>query len=206
MRSTFKRSNSMLLTALAAIVLLCSCMPVYSIHPFFTAKDMVFDPALLGNWYEPDDNGNKGSVVIEEMDFDGKSGYEIALHGITDKPSVPELSEKFDARLFQLGGTRFLDLVQSDLRSGEEQLLVMALPAHIIAEVSLEGDALRLHFLDDEWVTKNLKSGAVSVAHEVEDGTPVLTAPTADLQQLLLAHANDEKAFSFDVGPFQRKM
>jgi len=205
MRSTFKRSNSMLLTALAAIALLCSCMPVYSIHPFFTGKDMVFDPALLGTWFDADDTEDRGVVVIEQMDFDGQPGYEITLRGITKETSAPELAEKFDARLFQLGGSQFLDVVQSDLLSGDEQIGVFAMPVHMIAKVSLEQDALTLHFLDDEWTTRSIESGDVSIAHETEGGTPVLTAQTTELEKLILDHADDKDAFSFDVGPLQRK-
>lgn len=191
--------------AVVAVALLVSCMPAYSVHPYFTEKDLIFDPSLVGTWYSQDDENQRGAVVIEQMDFNGKPGYEISLTNITDKPATPEINQKFDARLFKLGGEQFLDVVQSDLRSGDDQIAVLAMPVHMLAKVSLQEDSLTFWFLDDEWLKKSLESGQTSTAHEIEDDTPVLTAPTADLQKFVLDHANEEKAFSFEAGPFQRK-
>ena len=85
-------------------------------------------------------------------------------------------------------------------------MTVVILPLYMVAQVTVDENHLSFDFLDDEWVKKKLATGAISVAHEQsDDGTPVLTASTADLQQLILHHADDKEAFSVRIGNFQRK-
>jgi hypothetical protein len=206
-RSVSRRSNSLSLTALAAVIallLLSSCVPAFSVHPFFTEKDLTFDRALLGTWIDPTEKNARGGLVIEEMSINGRPAYSFTME-VTDKPAMPKLTEGYDGSLFVLGGQKFLDVIESGLHSGDEAVTVLAMPAHMIAKVSLEGDSLKLSFLDDEWLKKNLEDGTIPLRHEIEADTPLLTAETADLQKFVLNHMADEKAFSFEVGPLQRK-
>lgn len=207
-RNTSKRPNSLLPTALAAttiaLLLLSSCVPAFSVHPFFTEKDLTFDRSLLGTWIDPTGKNERGGLVIEEVSINGRPAYSLTAE-VTDKPAVPKLTEEYEGSLFKLGGQQFLDVIYSQLRSGDESVTVLAMPVHTIARVSLEGDTLSLSFLDDEWLKKNLEDGTVPLRHEIESDAPLLTAETADLQTFVLNHWADQKAFSFEIGPLQRK-
>ena len=44
--------NRNLIATLGIAALLCSCIP--SVNPFYTARDVVSDPRLLGAWQEKD--------------------------------------------------------------------------------------------------------------------------------------------------------
>jgi len=64
--------------------------------------------------------------------------------------------------------------------------------------MSDDGQTLSLIHLDDDWVTKEIESGRLAIAHQMVDDnskTAVLTADTADLQRLVLDHWNDSGAF-----------
>lgn len=47
------KTRSTLLIAFAALILAECFVP--SLHPFYTDKDLVFDPALVGTWGETND-------------------------------------------------------------------------------------------------------------------------------------------------------
>jgi hypothetical protein len=61
------------------------------------------------------------------------------------------------------------------------------------------GRTLTLAALDDDWLKSAIDQGDVAIAHSPSDRDNkeiVITAPSSDLQQLVLDHAADQKAFS----------
>lgn len=187
----------------AALVLLSSCVPVLSMHPFFTEKDLTFDPHLLGTWFDPADKDSQGTITFERVAEDGHDAYSITL---ADPSKKPVEKDTFEAHLFNLDGHLFLDVVQTKVYAGDDDLLVLEVPAHMLGRVSFDGDVLNLTFLNDDWVRKNLENGKFSVRHESgDDGTPLLTASTSELQRFALDHVSDNEAFSVDVKNLHRK-
>ena len=173
------------------LALLLSCTPVFSIHPLSSGKDIVFEPQLVVTWFDPEDATDTGVFVIEKL---GDDAYKIAL---TDSKKNSTDTDSFQAHLVKLEDHLFLDAVQSDFRKAGEDVVVFEVPAHMIARISLDGDILNLKFLGADWVQKSLKAGAISIRHEdQDDGTPVLTAGTTELQKFVLDHVNDDDAFS----------
>jgi hypothetical protein len=186
--------------ALAALVVLTSCLPVYSLHPFYSDKDVVFEPKLLGTWFDPTENGSPGVFVFERLN---NNAYKITLGDPSTKPSVVL---KLDARLVKLNGHLFIDVVQSGFEVEGEDQLPLTIPGHMIGRVTLENDVLTMSFLEDDWTQKALQTGTVSIRHEdLDDGTPVLTAGTPELQKVILEIANDEHAFAVSFNKLQRK-
>src|SRR5258708_10100082 len=95
---------------LFAILFICGCAPVDSLNPLYTAKDVVYDGALAGEWMSTDPNQTDKDVMkIVEMAYahdradENIDGYEITLGGGT-----------FRARLVEIQGHRFLDLVPQE--------------------------------------------------------------------------------------------
>ena len=88
------------ITALLIIgiaVLASSCAP--SLHPLYTDKDLIFEPALLGEWVEakPD---SKSTLTFSKT---GDKEYKLRSGDPGDKQSI------FIARLVKLGDKLFLD-------------------------------------------------------------------------------------------------
>ena len=156
------------------------CVP--SLHPLFTEKTLIFDPALLGNWGN-EDQGDKWSFIRS-----GENGYAVEY-------TQEGEARKFEAHLVQLGKFRFLDLLPGDLEAKNELYKVHFIPAHTGSRVWIEGDVLRIALMDDTWLKSVLSAKPGSVAHENLGDLIVLTAPTPKLQEFFSKFAEDEGAF-----------
>jgi hypothetical protein len=185
---------------LMAVLLLCllaACGPVLSIHPLYTDKDAVFDPALVGTWVDPHDSSS-APIIFERS---SNNSYK-AITRLDKDTSVDQI---FEAHLVKLNGRLFLDAVQTKNRiSGQEEDMGIAVPGHMFARVSIEGDSLRLDLLDQDWIKDQLATGKTSIGHEEVDGDIVLTASTSKLQEFIVEHAGDKGAFE-QSAPLQRK-
>jgi len=183
--------------AMAACVLSC----VWSLQPLFEKSDLVFEPGLVGIWKTTD---NADTWTFERTK--NSNEYVLVYHQAEFEPNSPFLGQKsvagdtvrFEARLGGLGGHLFLDLIPE--KDGNPQVHNdlfnwHLIRAHTICRVWLEKNELRLGWLDEDWLEKALQSGEVKIAYaQAEDGI-VVTAPTKELQQLVLKYAEDEKAF-----------
>lgn len=182
---------------IVALIFLCSCGPVFSIHALYTASDTFFEPRLLGTWLDPKD-AKQPPIVFER---DGTAAYRISMVDSTNT----SVTETYEAHVVKLGGQLFIDVVQSDVKDANGSLDVFQVPGHILGRVSLGENDLTIHFLDEDWMKAGLQAGSISIPHEMlDDGAPILTASTAELQKFVLDHA-EEKAFSVEMGPLQRR-
>lgn len=77
----FIKARKAFLSTVAVLLLslLGACGPVLSIHPLYTDKDVVFDPALLGSWIDPTDK--TGSPLVFEGG--GSNSYKRACASAT---------------------------------------------------------------------------------------------------------------------------
>jgi len=98
------------LLLLAGLLLLTGCVPVDSLNPLYTDKDLAFDESLLGSWVGPD-KGEEGGLEILARDQDGKKSYLMVM---TDKNKDLKVFKKtiYHAQLVKLNGHSFLDVVQ----------------------------------------------------------------------------------------------
>jgi hypothetical protein len=158
------------------------------------------DSHLLGTWFEPPSSDDHSVITFERLNTDA---YTVS---ITDPTKQPSPVETYEAHLVQLNGRLFIDVVQSDIKVGDDNALVLAVAGHMFGRISLGEDGLKMSFLDDEWIEKALQSEIISVPHETsDDGRPVLTATTAELQRIVLSSVDDDKAFSIEVGPLEHR-
>jgi hypothetical protein len=98
------------LLLLAGLLLLTGCVPVDSLNPLYTDKDLAFDESLLGSWVGPD-KGEEGGLEILAREQDGKKSYLLVM---TDKNKDLKIFKKtvYQARLVELNKHLFLDVVQ----------------------------------------------------------------------------------------------
>jgi len=182
MRNFLKTS----VVTLAALVL-TSCAP--SLHPFYTDKDIVFNDALLGAWVN--ESGDKCMFTKS-----GDNHYDFLF--------VDDGSSRFEARLIELGGVRFLDLYPKTQVKNNDLCPVNFVPAHTLALLTISKDSISIAMMDVEWLKKLSDQNRLDLAHErLADAAIVLTAPTRELQTFVMKHAHDKEAFD-GADVFQR--
>ena len=100
--------NKKHLVFLALLACLTGCVPVDSLNPLYTDKDVVFDESLLGEWVGMDPSETGGMKFIKE----GDNAYVIVS---TDTDANGEQKNTFyDARLLNISGQKFLDVQQHE--------------------------------------------------------------------------------------------
>jgi hypothetical protein len=181
-----KKSN-LLAMAGATILLLPGCV-VTSVCPFYTAKDLVSEPALVGDWIKEGKDANHEVWKYE------KSG-DLACRFTLIEPSKATVME---AHAFELQGQLFLDIA-----SIEQDIHVI--PPHYLLKVSQLTPTLRLSQLDHDWLKKLLGKDRAILPHhlvgnpdEPDELRVVLTAETPELQKFILEHLKTKEAWKDD--------
>ncbi len=165
--------------------LLTACIP--SVNPFYTVKDVHFDPGLLGEWQQKADD--KETWKFERGD---DQNYKLT---VTEKENKRGTC---DAVLFKLKNELFLDIIPNDCNYAEQQAeLVSAsmFPGHLLARVSLSGSKLKLAFFDFDWLEKYLQAHPSALGHHAEAKRILLTAGTPELQRFVLQHLGEGELF-----------
>jgi hypothetical protein len=179
---------------LAPVLLLSGCVP--SIHPFYTEKDLVFEPALVGTWVPSD---SKDTWTFEK---EGDKAYQVTVLE-EGKPG------KFQGHLLKLGDHLFLDLFPKPMEEKQCENISAFwafhfVPAHTCSRLQIKGDSLEIAFMDPDALDQKIKQGETQIGHERIEDTTVLTAPTQDLQALVLKYAEGTQLFG-EPGHLQRQ-
>lgn len=177
-----------------SLFFLAGCV-VNSIYPFYTAKDLTFDPALLGAWTSPDTtNDIKETWTFEKI---AAQTYKLTLTSSSE-------TNEFDTHLFTLAGERFLDNLS-------RTRMAYQTPHHFLLRIKSPGLRLELQLMDYEWLGKLLEKEPKTLRHVIvpkegaettEGGQLTLTADTADLQKFIRKHLKNTNAW---VAPFELK-
>ncbi|HUC85371.1 MAG TPA: hypothetical protein VL970_09285 [Candidatus Acidoferrales bacterium] len=173
-----------LAAAVTGLSLMAGCI-VLSVYPFYTKRDLLFDPALAGRWAD----ARQSNAFWQFADLAEKS-YLVTT---TDEHDT----NCFEAHLFQLKQYQFLDLLTTN--RGEFEM-----PMHLISKVARADTNLSLQFMDFGWLAGLLETNPAVLRHIVVPTEPgntnnnmvYLTADTKDLQKFLLKHAEDTNAFN----------
>ena len=180
----------------AGMICLSNCTP--SLHPLYGEKDTVFDPGLIGKWGEAEDKTNEETWQFEKF---GDNAYTLILNETNKKAR-----SVFRVHLVRLGSRTFFDaILQNRFVDGVEVDESDLIPPHWFGRLSRQGDSLNCALLDADWLKQAIAANRVRVRHEMlSDGAIILTAPTKELQSLVLKLADDEKAFPWGE-PLVRK-
>lgn len=180
-----KITYGLLATSLVALV---GCV-VTSVYPFYTASDVVSDPALVGTWAE----AGETNVAEKNWQFAAGQGqaYQLTVRDTAEKTG-------FTAHLFSLHGRRYLDVLPA---KREDDFI----PPHYLLAVSrLDGAALELSLMNYDWLKELVKTNPAAIRHvwvdreaqQPDSGKLVLTADTAELQRFILEHRDNTNAFA----------
>ena len=172
---------------LAACVGLFGCIP--SLNPLYTAKDLVFDGALVERWAEKSDSKDAWTFVRRDA-----TSYSLTITEGTK-------SSRLVAHLLQLGQHRFLDLCADNdgleqMEQCEDFFKASLIRGHLFLKVTQVQPMLRMSLLDGDWLEKMLKTKPRTLSHlEMEGGGYALTASTKELQRFVIRYADTESAW-----------
>jgi len=180
-----------LIAIAGAAVLLSACIP--SVNPFYTAKDVTYDPRLIGTWGEPGKTNESWC-----FEADGTNRYTLTVTEENDK------SAKFSAVLFKLKGQLYLDTIPEkfELKDDQPTMVGMSLiRGHLLIRVREFEPKLKLDFFDWDWLKKYLEENPKALAHRGigdKDDPMVLTAEPRELQKFVLKHLKDGELFKVE--------
>ena len=173
-------------TALFAVILFLTSCVVTSIYPYYTDKDLVFDPAVLGKWVEA--GATNASTEYVRIEQTGEKSYRATAFGTDGTNSI-------EAHLFRLHQQLYLDSFSTN-RSLDY------VPVHQVSKVTQTGPVLETADLNYDWLKKLLEKNPKAIRHmvlrdpgEEKGGRIVLTADTQELQRFIIKYVNNTNAW-----------
>ena len=187
------RAKKVLFYLLAA--LLGGCVPVMSLHPLYTEKDVVFEKKLLGTWVD-DPNSPETTWEFNRIE-EPNNAYNLLFSDEEGKKG------SFVAHLVKLQNRLFLDVYPSELPSKIEDPNKLELPfnsfflipAHTFLKIDFKGPKLKMWITNDGDMKKLLEEEPNAVKHTFIEDKLILTAPTKQLQNFVLKYAEDKRVF-----------
>ncbi len=186
--------------------LLGGCVPVMSLHPLYTEKDVVFQERLLGRWVD-DPNSPKTTWEFNRIE-EPKNAYNLVFSDEEGKKG------SFIAHLVRLrsvgtpGKSRlFLDVYPSEPPEEMEDPNKLELPynyfflipTHTFIKIDFNGPQLKIWLTNGEDMEKLLKEEPNAVKHTFIEDKLILTAPTKELQDFILKYADDKRVFKGEI-------
>jgi len=180
-------------------VIVGGCVPVLSLHPLYTEKDIVLDQKLYGTWVT-DSNDSKTTWEFKSID-DPKNAYNLIF---TDEEGR---KGSFVARLVKLQDKLFLDIFPSELPWEPEDPNKMdwpynslfLIPAHTFIKVDSIEPQLKLRLTLESKMEELIKENPSAIEHTSVGDRLVLTDSTQKLQAFVLKYSDDERVFTDQV-------
>ena len=168
---------------------------ITSVYPFYTDKDLLFDPALVGRWVESGPQKDPDPIEFKKS---GDKEYRLA------SKEGGLMFDKYLVHLFKLRDQLYLDLVP--LERHEDSI-----PVHHLMKVEQITPTLKMATLSDEWIGDWIKKHPDALRHQFipDPNAPgkselVLTASTSELQRFLIKHRKTRGAFG-EPGVWERQ-
>ena len=180
-------------------VILGGCVPVLSLHPLYTEKDVVLDKKLYGTWVD-DSNDFKTTWEFKKID-EPKNAYNLIF---TDEEGK---KGSFVAHIVKLQDKLFLDIFPSELPWEPEDPNKMdwpynslfLIPAHTFIKIDSIEPQLKLRLTLESEMEELLKENPSIVEHTSVGERLVLTGSTKELQSFVLKYSDDERVFTDQV-------
>lgn len=196
--TTTRKALGLACACLLFALILTACVP--SLYPLYTDDDLIFEPALLGQWLESEGEetwtftriGDKKRYKLVQVDEEGKEG-------------------EFIVHLLKVDDHLFLDLFPANEDESDDFEPFNAsgfyrmhfAPVHTFMYVDQIEPKLRLSVLDFRWLEKLLNKQPDALRHETVEGSILITARAKELQAFLIGHLETEGAFG-DLGSMTR--
>jgi hypothetical protein len=181
------------------VVVLGGCVPVISLHPLYTEKEVVVDSKLYGTWVD-DPNSPKSTWEFKQTDKPKNACILI----FADEKGKKGL---FVTHLVKLQDKLFLDIYPKELPWDTNDPNKMdwpynsffLIPAHSFLKVDSIEPQLKLRLMLESDLEKLLKENPNQVEHTFVGDRLVLTGSTKNLQEFILKYSDDERVFNNQV-------
>jgi hypothetical protein len=191
--------NTKMLLFYMLAVILGGCVPVISLHPLYTEKDIVVDKKLCGTWIN--DSGDSKTTWQFECIDEPKNAYKLIF---TDEEGK---KGSFVAYLLKLENVLFLDIFPGELPWESEDPNRMdwpynslfLIPAHTFVKIDSIEPRLKLRLTSESKMEELLKENPSAVEHTFVGERIVLTASTKKLRAFVLKYADDERVFTGEI-------
>lgn len=171
---------------LLSCLLMVGC--VRSVHPFYSDAQLIYDPALNGIWTTVGESSKNETLAV--TGDEGSKQYQVVY---TDNESK---TGTFTVHLARLGDLLLADVYPEDLKTPDSGVYgAHFLPLHSFMIVSYNAGSLKTRQMDPDWLKKQLEAKPELIKHEKIDDQIILTAPTPQLQELIVKNIATEKAF-----------
>ena len=171
------------IAGLLGLVVLAGCIP--SVHSLYNERDVVFEPALLGEWT------NESSSNTLTFTQKGAKSYNLVFRGEGGAKA------EFVAHLLKVGEWHFLDFYPLESAALQNDFYKCNfLPMHTFMRVREIEPGLRLEILKTDWLLEYLANNPEAIKHEKVKDSLMLTAKPAELQAFLLKHEKTEDAWA----------
>lgn len=185
--------------ALGILFLSASCIP--TLHPIYTAADLVFEPDLVGEWVNEEEVDSETLSITRS----GDKSYAFVMNDEGEK-------SRFRVHLIQIRNNYFVDFFPEP--EGSDDLCKTELfdrygphfiAAHTFYKVEFLDDQLKLSGLDSTWLQKELeREPSLLTVENLGRNEWLITSSTEKIQAFLEVYGNDTDAFS-NVSTFLRK-
>ena len=172
-----------------ATLLLTGCV-VTSVYPYYTERDLVFEPELLGRWSENETSTDEAKGYWK-FDKAGEKAYGL----LTVENSE---TNYYSAHLFRIKRQTFLDLCKTN--AADDQLSL-----HYLLKVTQIEPSLQYQIMDYGWLGELVQTNSKAIRHivvpvyddsgDTNKARLVLTADTKELQKFILKYSSDTNAF-----------
>jgi hypothetical protein len=191
--------NTKMLLFYMLAVIIGGCVPVISLHPLYTEKDIVVDKKLCGTWIN--DSGDSKTTWQFECIDEPKNAYKLIF---TDEEGK---KGSFVAYLLKLENVLFLDIFPGELPWESEDPNRMdwpynslfLIPAHTFVKIDSIEPRLKLRLTSESKMEELLKENPSAVEHTFVGERIVLTASTKKLRAFVLKYADDESVFTGEI-------
>ena len=170
-----------------ASTILAGCI-VTSVYPFYTPRDVVFEPALLGAWTNSTEANERW--IFEQA---SSNAYSVTYSSGSE-------TNKMLAHLFKLKGQNLMDLFTVEAKN---DIQPMPIPSHMLLRINEIQPGFSFTPMDYEWLAKFLEAKPKALRHhwltsvnDSSDKRLVLTADTAELQAFILKHLQTSEAWT----------
>jgi len=165
------------------LIALSGCIP--SLHPLYLPENLTAVKAIEGKWVT---DGTQETTETWEFLQRDSLGYTLNY-------SENDQSGRFDARPLMLGTYLFIDVKPNPPDSDNDVYQGLMLPLHLFGRVWIQGDSLRIAWLDGDYVKDQVDKGDAGVTIDDMDEDQILTSSTQELQAFVLRHVDDSDAF-----------
>ena len=173
-------------------------------YPIYGLKDVVYDPAYLGIYVNPDPEDGQADVLhMERLDASGVQ-VPAGISSIRSKGYLVKFAEKdgaitsqFIAFMVVLKGNYYIDFYphhQGLKKFGAYGEL--KIPMHAVYRISLEDKKkLTLRRFDQEFLNELIQKRQIRISHEKIGEKLVVTATTSELQQYISKYGDQNEAY-----------